>query len=71
MESIPMNAECPSIPEFVAYNIVGAALVDLRHAERMLGDLERQTADPARAANLQAIRAATEALRQVKGRRPE
>jgi hypothetical protein len=71
MESIPMTTEGASIPEFVAYHIVRGTLADLRHAERMLGDLERHASDPARAANLRAIRAAMEELRRVKGRRPE
>lgn len=62
-----MNIASASIPEFVAYNIIGGTLVDLRHTVRMLDDLERQAPDPVRAANLRAIRAAMEQLRQVTG----
>ena len=49
-EAIPMNIETASIPEFVAYHIIGGTLVDLRHADRMLDDIERQASDPIRAA---------------------
>jgi hypothetical protein len=62
-----MNLEWAVIPELVAYHIAGGSLADLRHAERMLADLERQTPDPVRAANLRAIRGAVEQLRQVRG----
>jgi hypothetical protein len=67
---IPMNIETASIPEFVAYNIIGGTLVDLQHADCMLGDLERQAPDPVRARNLRAIRAAMEQLRHVTGPQP-
>jgi hypothetical protein len=50
-----MNLEWAAIPELVAYHIGGGSLVDLRHAERMLADLERQAPDPTRAANLGAV----------------
>jgi hypothetical protein len=66
-EAIPLNSASTAIPEFVAYHIIGGTLVDLRHADRMLGDLERQASDPVRAANLRAIRAAIEQLRHVTG----
>jgi len=67
MEAIPMNIASTSIPEFVAHRIIGGTLVDLRHADRMLADLERQAPDPVRAANLRAIHAAIEQLRHVTG----
>jgi hypothetical protein len=60
-----MNREWAAIPELVAFHIVSGSLADLRHAERMLADLERQAPDPARGANLRAIRAAMEELRRV------
>jgi len=62
-----MNIASASIPELVAYHIIGGTLVDLRHADRMLGDLERQVPDPVRAAHLRAIRAAMEELRHIVG----
>ena len=62
-----MNVESASIPEFVAYHVIGGTLVDLRHADRMLSDLERQAPDSVRAGNLRAIRAAMEQLRHVTG----
>ena len=62
-----MTIETTSIPEFVAYHIIGGTLVDLRHADRMLDDLERQASDPIRAANLRTIRSAMEQLRRVTG----
>jgi hypothetical protein len=65
MEAIPVNIASTSIPEFVAYHIIGGILVELRHADRMLGDLEREAPDPVRATNLRAIHAAIELLRHV------
>ena len=67
MEAIPTNMDSASIPEFAAYHIIGGTLIDLRHANRILGDLERQAPDPVRATHLQAIRAAIEQLRHVTG----
>src|SRR5262249_36757521 len=71
MEAIPMNIASASIPEFVAYQIIGGTLVDLRHADRMLGAAERQAPDPVRAAHVRAIRAAMEQLRHVTGPSPK
>jgi hypothetical protein len=59
-----MDTVYASIPEFVASHIVDGALVDLRHAERMLVDVERQASDPPRA-NRYAIRAARETLSRI------
>jgi len=67
MEAIPLTIASAWIPEFVAYHIISGTLVDLRHADRMLGDLQRQAPDPVRAAHLRAIRAAMEALRHITG----